>query len=145
MSNYTINLTPGQTFTWAKTVSESDVYLFAGITGDLSPNHVNEQYMRATHYGTRIAHGALILAYASAVSTQIQAHTRGNCVSYGYDRVRFLQGVPIGTTLTITFTIREVNNEELKVYSDVAITNDDDQLTCVATHILKYFPPEVSA
>ena len=44
----------------SKTVSESDVYLFAGITGDLSPNHVDEVFMRGTQYGRRIAHGALI-------------------------------------------------------------------------------------
>ena len=45
----------GLTATFRKTVSESDVYLFAGITGDFSPNHVDEEFMRGTQYGGRIA------------------------------------------------------------------------------------------
>ena len=45
----------GRTVTVSKTVSESDVYLFAGITGDFSPNHTDEAYMRKTRYGRRIA------------------------------------------------------------------------------------------
>src|SRR3989442_13157145 len=48
-------LTIGRRVTFSKTISESDVYLFAGITGDLSPNHVDEEYMRKTPYGRRIA------------------------------------------------------------------------------------------
>ncbi|MBA2447600.1 MAG: hypothetical protein H0V51_06190, partial [Chloroflexi bacterium] len=55
----------------SRTVSESDVYLFAGISGDLDPNHVDEEYCRKTSFGHRIAHGALILGYTSAASTQI--------------------------------------------------------------------------
>ena len=50
-------LTIGRRVTFSKTITESDVYLFAGITGDLSPNHVDEEYMRKTRYGRRIAHG----------------------------------------------------------------------------------------
>ena len=46
-----------------KTVSESDVYLFAGITGDFDPNHVDEEYCRKTSLGHRVAHGALIVGY----------------------------------------------------------------------------------
>ena len=49
----------GTTVTFSKTVGESDVYLMAGITGDFSPNHVNEEYMNGTRYGRRIAHGVL--------------------------------------------------------------------------------------
>ena len=51
----------GERFAFHKTVSESDVYLFAGITGDFSPNHVDEAFMRGTRYGRRIAHWALIV------------------------------------------------------------------------------------
>ena len=58
---------PGQRVAFSKTVSESDVYLFAGITGDLAPNHVDEAYMATTAYGRRIAHGMLSGAFISAV------------------------------------------------------------------------------
>src|SRR5262245_60372021 len=55
---------PGDSVSFAKTVGESDVYLFAGITGDFAVNHVNEQYMARSKYGKRIAHGALLIGYA---------------------------------------------------------------------------------
>ncbi|WP_257958787.1 MaoC/PaaZ C-terminal domain-containing protein [Bacillus sp. V3-13] len=61
----------GESVSFSKTVSESDVYLFAGITGDLGENHVNEDYMKKTPYKKRIAHGALLVGYASATSTLI--------------------------------------------------------------------------
>ena len=63
--------TIGASVTCAKTVAESDVYLFAGITGDLSPNHVDEVAMAGTRYGGRIAHGALLVGYMSRASTMI--------------------------------------------------------------------------
>ena len=50
---------PGDSVTFAKTVGETDIYLFAGITGDFAVNHVNEQYMARSKYGKRIAHGVL--------------------------------------------------------------------------------------
>ena len=50
----------GDSVTFAKTVGETDIYLFAGITGDFSVNHVNEQYMAQSKFGTRIAHGAQV-------------------------------------------------------------------------------------
>ena len=88
-----INLEIGHEARFTKTIGESDVYLFAGITGDFSPNHVNEESGRTTAYGGRIAHGMLVLALASATSTMIQARADQACVSYGYDRVRFTAGV----------------------------------------------------
>jgi len=66
----------GDTTSFTKTVSESDVYQFAGITGDFSPNHVNKAYMEKSSYGRLMAHGALIVGFMSTVSTQIIAHSR---------------------------------------------------------------------
>ena len=76
-------LTIGKTVTVRKTVGETDVYLFAGISGDFSPNHVDEEYMKATRYGHRIAHGALMVAYMSQASTKMCASLPGTIVSYG--------------------------------------------------------------
>jgi len=50
-----LHLSVGDKVGFAKTVGESDVYLFAGITGDFAPNHINEQFMQGTTYGRRIA------------------------------------------------------------------------------------------
>ncbi|WP_425547556.1 MaoC/PaaZ C-terminal domain-containing protein [Actinomadura vinacea] len=52
----------GDEVTFSKTVAESDVYLFAGVTGDLAPNHVDAEYMAGTPYGRRVAHGVLVWA-----------------------------------------------------------------------------------
>ena len=56
-------LSVGQTVKFSKTVSETDVYLFAGITGDLAPVHVNQAMMENSAYGQRIAHGALLIGF----------------------------------------------------------------------------------
>ena len=62
---------PGDSVTFAKTVGEADIYQFAGITGDFSVNHVNEQYMARSKYGKRIAHGALLIGFASTCSSMM--------------------------------------------------------------------------
>jgi hypothetical protein len=55
----------GAQVSFRKTVAESDVYLFAGITGDFSGNHVDEEYMKRSSYGARIVHGALLVGFMS--------------------------------------------------------------------------------
>jgi len=63
------SITIGCHISFAKTVSESDIYLFAGITGVLSLNHVNREFMKQTSYGRRIAHGAPLIGYMSTASS----------------------------------------------------------------------------
>jgi 3-hydroxybutyryl-CoA dehydratase len=131
----------GDTFTFSKTVGESDVYLFAGITGDLSPNHVNEQEMAATPYGGRIAHGALLVGYMSACSTMATAHARAGGetpVSLGYDRIRFLRAVKIGDTITVKYVISDVDTAKRRTRASIEITTQDGQLAAVAEHLLKW-------
>ena len=134
----------GDSVTFSKTVSESDVYLFAGITGDLSPNHVNEEFMKRTRYGKRIAHGALLVGYMSHVSTKIiENSAKGDAdsefpVSLGYDRVRFLDAVCIGDTITVTYTVREIDPVKRRAASSVVITNQTGKEVAVATHHLKW-------
>jgi acyl dehydratase len=131
-------LAPGSTVIFSKTVGESDVYLFAGISGDLGPNHVNEQYMSTTRYGRRIAHGVLLVAYMSTCSTKlIEAAGNSPTVSYGYDRVRFVKPVFIGDTITVTYVVARVDQERGEIRSDVTACNQDDEVVAVATHILR--------
>ncbi len=61
----------GDSVKFSKTVGELDVYLFAGLTGDLSQNHVDEQFMSHSIYGHRIAHGALMVGFMSTASTRM--------------------------------------------------------------------------
>jgi len=133
----------GNSVTCSKTVSESDVYLFAGITGDLSPNHVDENYMQNTAYGHRIAHGALLVGYMSRASTLIA----GSCttliathypVSLGYDRVRFLNAVLIGDTITITYRIITADPAKFRTTADIELRNQTGILCAAATHILRW-------
>jgi 3-hydroxybutyryl-CoA dehydratase len=131
--------------TFSKTVGESDVYLFAGITGDLSPNHVNEEAMRQTVYGARIAHGALLIGYMSAASTLIvmkglSLGPNSNAVSLGYDRVRFLKAVRIGDTITVTYALAAIDEERGRSQAKVEVRNQHGELVAAATHIMKWVP-----
>ena len=134
---------PGDSVSFAKTVGESDIYLFAGITGDFAVNHVNEQYMARSKYGRRIAHGALLIGFASTCSTMMIEKCQGTSgdetpVSLGYDKVRFLGPVFIGDTLTLTYTITEVDVAKRRSRSDLKVVNQRGELVGVAQHILAW-------
>jgi 3-hydroxybutyryl-CoA dehydratase len=130
-------LTVGKKVAVRKTIGESDVYLFAGITGDHSPNHVDEEFMRGTRYGHRIAHGALLIGYMSRASTEICAGLSGTIVSYGYDKVRFPRAALIGDTVTVTYEIVERDEADRKTYARVTCTTQRGDVVAAATHILK--------
>lgn len=135
----------GEVTKFSKTIGESDVYGFAGITGDFSPNHVNEQIMRSSPYGGRIVHGALLIGYMSTTSTlaseKASRTQRGEMpVSLGYDRLRFLKGVRIGDTITVTYTIAEIDTERRRSVATVDVTNESGQLVATGKHILKWVP-----
>jgi acyl dehydratase len=127
----------GKRTTVSKTVAETDVYLFAGISGDFAPIHVDEEFMKQTRYGRRIAHGALMLAYMSQASTKICAGVPGTVVSYGYDRIRVPAPVFIGDTVTVTYEIAERDVAAGKTFSRVTCTNQRGEVVAAATHILK--------
>jgi 3-hydroxybutyryl-CoA dehydratase len=138
MNPETLDALPvGKTVTVRKTVSESDVYLFAGITGDLGPNHVDEEYMRKTRYGRRIAHGALAVGLMSNASTKILEGVPGTVVSYGYDRVRFPAPLFLGDTVTVTYEIVERDEAAGKTFARVTCTTQTGAVVAAATHIMK--------
>ena len=133
----------GDTTSFTKTVSESDVYQFAGITGDFSPNHVNKAYMEKSSYGRLMAHGALIVGFMSTVSTQIIAHSREaeeTPVSVGYDKVRFLKPVFLGDTITVAYTVSKIDVVRRRSTAVIEVTNQNDELVAVASHILQWVP-----
>jgi len=134
---------PGDSVSFAKTVGETDIYLFAGITGDFAVNHVNEQYMARSKYGRRIAHGVLMLGFASTCSTMMIDKCNGiagdeTAVSLGYDKVRFLGAVYIGDTVTLTYTIIEVDSVKRRSRSEIKVVNQKGELVGVAQHILAW-------
>lgn len=127
----------GLSASFSKTVSESDVYLFAGITGDLDPNHVDEEYCKTTPFGHRIAHGTLIIGYMSTASTLVSQGFERPIVSLGYDRVRFTKPVFFGDTVTINYKIFEVDMERSRTIAKVEVLNQHGETVAVATHIQK--------
>jgi acyl dehydratase len=122
---------------FTKTVSESDVYLYAGITGDLDPNHVDEEFARKTSLGHRVAHGTLILGYTSAASTRILQDFNRPMVSVGYDRVRFLKPVYFGDTITVDYEITGIERERERILAKIEVKNQKGELVAVATHIMQ--------
>jgi 3-hydroxybutyryl-CoA dehydratase len=142
----------GDRGSYARTVTESDVYGFGGITGDLSATHTNEAYMqKRSQYGKRLAHGALIVGLMSAASTDSIAHIihREDLeefpASLGYDRVRFLKPVFFNDTITVTYVIASIDEETRRTVAQVEARNQHDELVCVAQHIMKWTPAPKSA
>jgi 3-hydroxybutyryl-CoA dehydratase len=131
----------GDKAVFSRTVAESDIYLYAGLTGDYSPNHMNEAEMRKTAYGKRMARGAMLVGFMSTTSTMV-AERAGRVgapetpVSLGYDRIRFLAPVFIGDTITVTYTIARIDLQKRRAYSEVTVVNDRAQTVAVGQHIL---------
>ena len=122
----------GQSASVTKTITETDVYLFAGITGDLNPAHVNETYAAGTRFKHRIAHGMLSAGLISAVlGTQLP----GPGTIYMGQELRFVKPVFIGDTVTATCTVTEriVEKNRLKLETIVTNQKGDQVITGTAT------------
>lgn len=122
----------GTSLTFTKTVSESDVYLFAGITGDFSPNHIDAEYMRAGGYGERVAHGALLVGLMSAASARMRL---GRTVSLGYDKIRFIGPVRFGDTIATEYTIVSVDPQKRRAMAEVTCRNQRGETVAVGVNI----------
>ena len=141
MSDFYVKI--GETTTFAKTVSESDVYQFSGITGDFSPNHINKVYMERSSYGRLMAHGALLVGYMSTVSTMAISNSRNSDetpVAVGYDKIRFLKPVYIGDTVCIHYVISAVDLYQRRSTAQIEVKNQENELVAVADHILQWVP-----
>lgn len=102
MTVYFDEITLGQTASFRKTVTEADVVLFAGITGDHNPVHTDEEYARTTPFGRRIAHGLLT---SSLVSTVLGNQLPGPGTIYLSQSLRFMAPVFIGDTVTASVEV----------------------------------------
>ncbi|MGN6143860.1 MAG: MaoC family dehydratase [Mesorhizobium sp.] len=142
MSEFYVSV--GDRVSFSKTVSESDVYLFAGVTGDLAPVHVNQALMEKSAYGQRIAHGALVVGFMSTTSSMMveqsrDGHGKGETpVSLGYDRVRFLAPVFFGDTITVNYEITAVDEVRRRSTADIKAVNQHGETVAIATHVLKW-------
>lgn len=120
-----------------KTVSESDVYLLAGMLGDFDPLHVDEEYCKTTPYQTRIAQGALVIGFMMSAAAKAAARIDAVLPSLGLDRVRHTGPVFIGDTLQAAYEITEFDAERRRGTSDIKVTNQKGETVGVATHVFK--------
>ena len=90
----------------SKTISESDIYLYALITGDFNPSHVNRVYAEKTYFKSRVAHGLLSAGFISAVIGTILP---GPGTIYLKQELGFIAPVYIGDTITAFVEVLEVN------------------------------------
>lgn len=130
----------GTVATLSRTIGESDVYAFAGITGDGGRNHQDETYMRTTRYGRRLVQGAYLLGLMSGASVRFVETLSVAGVSYGYDRVRFTGPVFIGDTVQVRYEVASVDEERAMARCNVTCVNERGEVVAVAVHILKFFP-----
>jgi len=98
---------------FAKTIAESDIYLYAGITGDLNPAHVNEEYAKKTFFNTRIVHGMLL---GGLLSTVIGTILPGPGTIYISQELNFLAPAQIGNTITAHVEVVQVILEKNRIH-----------------------------
>lgn len=110
----------GESASFQKTISESDVYLFAGISGDINPAHINEEYMRDSRFKGRIAHGLLT---ASMISAVLGTKLPGPGTIYLGQELKFLAPVMIGDTVKATAEVIDLIPETNRVILSTVCTN----------------------
>ena len=121
----------------AKTVSEYDVYGFAGIVGDFYGVHVNEEFAKTTRFGKRIAQGALSVGFLSTVMGHMAARVPNpGAVSYRYD-ITFRAPVYTGDTLTARLDLIEKDDERNTCVFRAAVTNHEGTVVADGRTYLK--------
>lgn len=113
----------GKVAHFSKTLSESDLYLYAGITGDLNPVHVNEEYAKNTKFGKRIAHGLLT---ASFICMPLGMYLPGPGTIQISQYLEFLRPVFIGDTINVSLEVVEIL-EKGRIKIRTFLTNQNNE------------------
>jgi 3-hydroxybutyryl-CoA dehydratase len=129
----------GESASHHKTITDADIALYAGITGDFHRIHLDDEYARKTPYGRRLAHGAMLIGFMSAAGSilldRIGQRTAEPNVSYGYDRVRFVRPVFVGDTITTSATVVEKREAKNQMVVEQKCVNQRGEVVAAATHI----------
>ena len=112
----------GDTAEFTKTVSEADIYMYAGVTGDVNPAHIDEVYASNTFFKTRIAHGMLLAGF---ISTVLGNKLPGYGTIYMKQEVEFLAPVRIGDTVTARAEVVEIIQDKNQVRLRTTCVNQD--------------------
>lgn len=106
------DLNVGMSATFSKTITEADIVLFAGVSGDTNAIHINEEYAATTAFKGRIAHGMLS---ASVISAAVANRLPGPGAIYLNQQLNFLAPVRSGDTVHATVKVRELNRDRGRV------------------------------
>ncbi len=115
----------GDAAKFSKTLTESDIYLYAGIVGDFNPAHINEPYAQRTFFKTRIAHGLLT---AGLISAALANQLPGPGTIYLRQEINFLAPARIGDTITAHVQVVEIMQDSNRVRLRTWCTNQDGTL-----------------
>lgn len=119
---YLEDLKPGMSAMFGKTVTESDIATFAGVSGDTNPIHLHDGFARSTRFGQRIAHGMLS---SSFISTVIGTKLPGPGAIYLSQSLSFLAPVLIGETITAVATVTAIDERRRRVTLKTQCFNGD--------------------
>ncbi len=131
----------GDSSTIRRTVAESDVYLFAGISGDMHPNHVDHDYA-ASRFGGRVVHGALLPGYISRCAVDVLGD-RLEPAGYAAQSfaVKCLAPILIGDTVHCTVTVGSIDPERRKIFFTAEIRNQHGDLCATGEKVVKVLRP----
>ena len=121
-----------------RTITESDIVIHAGQTGDFYPHHMDAEFAKSTPFGQRVAHGTLVLSVGVGM---LANEINDAAFSYGYDRVRFIAPVFIGDTIISTAEIvakREHAKSPEKygiVDEQVTVTKQSGEVVIAFVHV----------
>lgn len=133
---YTVNnIKVGDSQSISRTVTEADIVIFGGVSGDLNPAHFDEEYAKDTFFKGRIAHGMISASYLSAV---LGTKLPGPGTIYLSQTLKFLAPVRIGDTITAICEVKEINKEKGSAVIKTYCKNqrDEEVLTGEAKVIL---------
>lgn len=123
----------------ARTITEADIVMFAALSGDWNPIHVDAEYAKGTIFGKRIAHGLLTLSIASGLLTRLRITEKTIVAFYGIEKLRFVKPVFIGDTIKAVMEVLEKEEKSGKDYGvvsyDVKVYNQNNEV--VLTYIAK--------
>ena len=124
--------------TLGRTVTETDVVIHAGQTGDFYPHHMDAEWCRQQEFRQRIAHGTLVFTMAVGLTA---GEVNPEAFTYGYDRLRFVKPVFIGDTLRVRVTVKEKRDSEKRPGYGIVVElleafNQRQEVVLVCEHLL---------
>ena len=124
----------GEITTRGRTITEADVMMFAGLTGDFVELHTNEEFAKRTPFGRRVAHGALVFSISIGLATRTNLLDDALLAFAGVDKLRFVAPVFIGDTVHVTKRVterKELGAEQGTVVFETRVVNQRNELVLV--------------